>query len=120
MKKLTTLLFIGVTLASVVAWAKESNADDKADEGCTCCQIEPEPAAESWALRGVVEAVLPERSALLVKHEEIPGFMRAMTMTFKVDPEVLPTLAAGDTVTATMKRAPERGWLLEDIKVTDP
>ena len=76
--------------------------------------------AESWAIRGVVESVLTERHALLVKHEEIPGFMRAMTMMFQVDLALLPKIKPGDSLTATMKRAQPRGWLLEDVKIINP
>lgn len=88
---------------------------------CRCCAASPSGAeAESWAIRGVVESVLTERHALLVKHEEIPGFMRAMTMMFQVDPALLPKIKPGDNITAVMKRAQPRGWLLENVEIIDP
>jgi hypothetical protein len=42
--------------------------------------VEP---AKRHPLRGVITAVHAERSALMVKHEQIPGVMRAMTMLFR-------------------------------------
>ena len=46
---------------------------------------EPAPATVGHPLKGVVLDVLADKSALLVKHEEIPGVMKAMTMLLKVD-----------------------------------
>ena len=40
--------------------------------------------ARRYSLTGQVIAVHPQRDELLVKHEDIRGFMPAMTMTFKV------------------------------------
>ncbi|MEI6466880.1 MAG: copper-binding protein, partial [Verrucomicrobiota bacterium] len=78
-----------------------------------------EQAAEAQAkrhpLRGVVTAVLPERSAVMVKHEDIPGVMRAMTMAFKVDTATLQTLKPGDAITGLMSRQGSN-WVLEDVK----
>ena len=86
---------------------------------CSCCTVKSTDDAQSYALRGVIENVLTEQQALLVKHEEIPGFMRAMTMMFQVDDALLPQVNAGDKITAQMKRSENGRWLLEDVKVID-
>lgn len=91
-----------------------------ADEACSACLAPKVPAGEAPAeaghpLRGVVVAVLPEKSALLVKHEEIPGVMAAMTMLLKVD---APTLAAAKkdaAITATLVKKSD-GWWLESVQ----
>ena len=98
--------------------------------GCSCCKDRPkgeacccnEPAkAESAAevkrypLKGVITSVLPDRSALMVKHEEIPGFMRAMTMMFKVDAATLKSAKKGGAVTGMMSRRGD-DWILEDVR----
>ena len=67
-------------------------------------------------LRGVITGIMAERSSLLVKHEEIPGVMRAMTMLFKVDAATLKTAKEGQTITGLMSRQ-GNVWLLEDVKV---
>src|SRR5690606_26619627 len=63
-------------------------------------------------LKGVVVDVMAERSALLVKHEEIPGVMKAMTMLLKVDAAALEAVKAGDAVTGKLVRK-TGGWWLE-------
>jgi Cu/Ag efflux protein CusF len=51
----------------------------------------------------------------MVKHEEIPGFMRAMTMMFKVDAATLKSAKKGDAVTGMMSRRGD-DWVLEDVR----
>ena len=85
----------------------------------------PPAAAEAPAapkrhpLRGVITSVIADKSAFMVKHEEIPGVMRAMTMMFKVDATALKTFKAGDTVTGLMSRQ-ATGWVLEEVKPAVP
>ena len=43
-----------------------------------------EPEARTYELTGQVLAVKPETREILVKHEDIPGFMPAMTMPYAV------------------------------------
>lgn len=81
----------------------------------------PPPAKSADAikrhpLRGVVTGVMADRSALLVKHEEIPGVMRAMTMMFKVDAATLQTAKEGQTITGLMSRQHD-AWVLEEVKI---
>ncbi len=118
--KILTRLILALLLP-VGLWATEKTEAEEAEPtGCSCSVAAPtEAEAESWAIRGVIESVLSERDALLVKHEEIPGFMRAMTMMFQVDPALLPKVKSGDNLTATMKRAEGGGWLLEDVEIVD-
>jgi len=69
-------------------------------------------------LRGVIVDIALNDSALIVKHEEIVGFMKAMTMRLKVDPQVLPRAKKGGAVTGQLVRRAEEWWL-EDIVFTD-
>ena len=71
------------------------------------------------ALRGVITAIITDRSAVMVKHEDIPGVMKAMTMMFKVDPATLKSVKEGDTITALMSRQ-NNTWVLEDVKRVAP
>ena len=71
--------------------------------------------AKRHALRGVITRVDAEGSALMVKHEEIPGVMRAMTMRFKVAPEVVRNFKVGDAITGMMSRVANE-WRLDDVK----
>src|SRR5687767_4698661 len=61
------------------------------------------PAAREYQLTGQIISVDPERQEVLVSHEDIPGFMAAMTMPYKVrDAGVLYGAEPGDLITATL------------------
>lgn len=81
----------------------------------------PPAAAEAPAapkrhpLRGVITSVIADKSAFMIKHEEIPGVMRAMTMLFKVDEATFKAFKVGDALTAQMSRQGNT-WVLEDVK----
>jgi len=75
-------------------------------------------AETGHALRGEVTRVLEERKLVMVRHEEIPGFMKAMTMAFTVPEADWPKLTPGTFLIATMYGS--RGkWRLEDIVLAD-
>ncbi|MET0262553.1 MAG: hypothetical protein ABW223_06630 [Rariglobus sp.] len=109
----------------------------QAHEGCTCgaklvaattktvtsaqaAGTETKDAPKRHPLRGVIVNVLPEQSALLVKHEEIPGVMKAMTMLLKVNADTLKSPAAtkGTAITGFLLRKTD-GWWLEDVRRAD-
>ena len=47
---------------------------------------------------GVVVSVDASRGEITLDHEDIPGLMKGMTMTFHADPELLAGLEAGQQV----------------------
>jgi len=80
----------------------------------------PAEAVKRHPLRGVITAVYIERSSLMVKHEEIPGVMRAMTMLFKVDDATLKSAQKGQAITAMMSRQGDEWWLHDVKRVATP
>lgn len=61
------------------------------------------PATKQYELQGQVLAVRPETREILIRHQDITGFMPAMTMPFKVrDEALLEHTRPGDLVTATL------------------
>lgn len=76
---------------------------------------EKKTASPRFPLRGVITRVEPDGPSLMVKHEEIPGVMRAMTMRFKVAPEVVQKFKVGDAITALMSRVDDE-WRLDQVK----
>jgi len=81
-----TLLLRSVIVAAIVASA---------------CN-RPAPTRQ-YQLQGQILEVKPDSNEVLVKHEDIPGFMPAMTMPYKVqDAKVLAGKEAGDLITATL------------------
>ena len=100
--------------------------------GCECCKgkevcccntetavAKPADATKRHPLRGVITAVYAERASLMVKHEEIPGVMRAMTMLFRVDETTLRSAQKGQAITAMMSRQGDEWWL-HDVKPASP
>jgi Cu/Ag efflux protein CusF len=69
---------------------------------------------QTWVVKGVVRAVIPEIQVVVLTHEEIPGFMPAgMTMGFKVqNPKTLERARPGDVVRFTLKGIPP------DVQIT--
>ena len=69
---------------------------------------------QTWNIKGVVRAVIPEIQVVVLTHEEIPGFMPAgMTMGFKVkDAKVLERARVGDVVRFTLTGVPP------DVQIT--
>lgn len=134
MKKLLALLALALaTLAPITLRAAAEKSSAK-NCGCDCCKgkavcccntADAAPAATAdtpaapeikrYALRGVVVALDADKSALRVKHEEIPGFMRAMTMQFKVDAPTLAAAKVGAALTGQMSRQ-GKDWVLEAVK----
>ncbi len=79
----------------------------------------PADAARRYALEGRVVAVDVEGRALQVAHQDIPGYMEAMTMRFPVlDAEVLSGIHEGDQIEATLVVLPDNRHWLEEIRVT--
>jgi protein SCO1/2 len=61
------------------------------------------PPSKEYQLKGQILDVKPETKEVLVKHEDIPGFMPAMTMPYKVeDGTLLAGKEPGDLITATL------------------
>lgn len=70
----------------------------------------------SFLARGTVRSLGADGQTVVVRHEEIPGFMPKMTMEFNVrNTNELRGLAAGDAITFKVKATQEDSWI-EDIR----
>lgn len=68
-----------------------------------CRKEQPKPDVREYQLRGRVESVDLVKKKVVVAHEEIEGYMKAMTMGFAVpDEKVLKTLNSGDRIEAKL------------------
>ncbi len=75
-----------------------------------------EPAAREYRLQGQVLRLEPSGAQASIKHEEITGFMQAMTMDYKVrDAKQYEGLKPGDLITATLVVENSDGYL-KDVK----
>jgi protein SCO1/2 len=76
------------------------------------------PAAREYPLQGQILKVEASRTQASVKHEEIPGFMAAMTMDYKVrEAKEYEGLQPGDLITATLVVESSDGYLRDVKKV---
>ena len=77
------------------------------------------PGGARHAVKGTAASVDLPRRSITIAHEDIPGFMPAMTMEFVVlekDAPLLARVSPGDQVTATLVVPDSRYWL-EDLVV---
>jgi len=74
-----------------------------------------------YPLQGEVIAKNPATSEITVNHGDIPGFMAAMVMPYRVkDPAVIQELQPGDKIAAEVVVGGDRsGYWLEDVRITD-
>ena len=92
--------------------------------GTVSCRKSPDPAAsapippaahtnqQTFAAKGVIINVKPAAKEVEIKHEEIAGYMPAMTMPFAVkDTNQLAGLSPGDTVSFRMTVTDTDGWI---------
>lgn len=74
-----------------------------------------------FQVKGVVVELAPEEKTVRIKHEEIPGYMAAMTMPFEVrDTNELAGLEAGDHVAFRMLVTDDDGWIDRVRKLPRP
>ncbi len=67
--------------------------------------------------KGTIIAVVPNKNQVVLDHEEIKGFMGAMTMGYAVQSEaLLKDLNAGDTVSFKIDAAEKKIVAIEPLK----
>jgi putative intracellular protease/amidase/Cu/Ag efflux protein CusF len=96
-------------------WNDDPTKDPFAALNAHTAQNDP---TKKYPLHGLIVDVVPQRSALLVNHEEIPGIMAAMTMSFNIDGAVLATAHKGEAIGSVIYQL-DGEWRLDDIKPAD-
>jgi protein SCO1/2 len=72
----------------------------------------------TFPLHGQVQSLAPDRKSVVVKHEEIKGFMPAMTMPYEVqEAKALAGLVPGDVINATLVVISNGAYLTDIRKV---
>ncbi len=108
---LTTALVVTALCLSVAGCGGSASTETKSAPAA-----QPE---QRYDLKGTVVSLDKSKGAVTVNHDEIKGFMAAMTMPYPVkDTKALDSLEAGDTMTAKLVSNGESYWL-EDVKVVD-
>ena len=90
----------------------------------TLAQTSPTPVKQAVAvdperrypLKGKIVSVEPELKQVTIEHEEIKGYMEAMTMPFPLrDETLLRKVKKGDGIQATLVIGGVGGWRLENV-----
>ena len=75
----------------------------------------------TFQVKGVVREIIPERKKIKITHEEISGYMEAMTMMLDVrDAKELFGLQAGDSLSFRMVVTEDDGWIDQLKKLDEP
>lgn len=105
--KVALLVDLALLLGVGWGWAWWGARVDRLQRQLAEVQIGRVAGARAWQARGVVRAVLKEVGVVVISHEEIPGFMPAMTMGFRAaGPEIYRAVEVGDGVRFTLQGAP--------------
>ena len=81
---------------------------------CSCGQKKIEPVI--YPFKGIVIDIFKEQKKMMIKHDEVPGFMMEMTMMFNIEPSIdLDHYAIGDSLNFNFyileeKNAPSKTW----------
>lgn len=108
----------GLFLFSIFAvGCKQSNKGDAATS------TQPAGELKTFPIRGKVVSVDSAKGSIVLDHEAVPGFMEAMTMSYKLkDPTVISELHPGDRIAAKLLvRKTSIGYedaMLDEIVVT--
>jgi len=71
-----------------------------------------------FQVKGVIQELKPDGMTAVIKHEEIPGYMKAMTMPLEVkDAKELLGLKPGDAVSFRMVVTAREGWIEQVTKL---
>ncbi len=98
------------TPAAIVADLDKLNQEQPAPPDLT----ERQPTHKTYATRGVIMEIQPDRKKATIRHEKIPSYMQAMTMHLNVqDTNELNDLAPGDEITFKLSVSDNTHWIHE-------
>lgn len=80
--------------------------------GCSKKEEAKQTELVTFKLRGEVVGLNAEKGRITIAHEEIPNYMQAMTMPFKIkDSTLFAGIAVGDTVEGTLAVSRTESWI---------
>ncbi|MBL8823763.1 MAG: copper-binding protein [Planctomycetia bacterium] len=85
-------------------------------------KVTPSSTDKVYDLRGTIMSIDKEKNMVMLDHEDIPGLMRAMKMSFPVeDAKLLTNLKEGDKVQGMIKARADGKNIISDLqKRSDP
>ena len=119
MRQIFKWLLVGALACAVASCSDNTTGQQSADSV-------PPPGTQIYSVTGVVKELKPDGRMVVIQHEEIPNYMKAMTMPFEVrDTNELAGLKPGDQVSFRMLVTEKDGWIdtltkLGSTKVPEP
>ena len=108
MKCLFGFLFVSLVLLVASCGQKSETTSPKQADVTKTTAV----STQIFQVKGVVESVTLAEKTVRIRHEDIPGYMGAMTMPFEVrDTNELAGVNAGDAVTFRMIVTETDGWI---------
>lgn len=118
-----TALFVSSTLAcnkgspGATGSSGSSETTTGASAAATNANVNADTKAKTYSTRGVIKAFGEGRKSLKIAHEDVPGYMKAMTMPFAVSSaNVLDGLKEGDAVEFSFTEESDGRLLIQTIK----
>jgi Cu/Ag efflux protein CusF len=99
------------------AFGVDPYSPDRANGSTPLVQIQESEASGTFRGLGVVTAINAKARALTINHEEIKGFMPAMTMMYRVEPFSLTAgLRPGDKIEFALDA---KSYTIHDVKLIE-
>ena len=109
MRKSLWNVIIAIPIA-IATMAGSVRSEDPVSERSPTAKSPPAPT--TYAVEGVVREVAPKELRVKIAHDEIPGYMKPMTMDFDVKEEQeLRDVQPGDRIRFTLWVTEEDGWI---------
>jgi protein SCO1/2 len=75
-------------------------------------EARPRPSPQVFTVKGVVREIKPDGRTAVIRHEEIPGYMEAMTMPFRArGTNELSAVKPGDEITFRLLVTEDESWI---------
>lgn len=97
------ILLLGISLLSLSCSKSEKNEPTENNTAQT--DVAADTAEVSiYTVNGVVTSLPPGGKFIIIKHDEIPGFMNAMKMPFYLEnPDIAKSISPNDSINFTFK-----------------
>ena len=120
MRQCSIFALVVATLAALAALSCRQEGSSPAPTNTTSHAVAG-TNPQIYQVKGLIKELLPEKKKVKIAHEDIPGYMEAMTMMLDVrDAKELGGLQPGDTVTFRMLVTEDDGWIDQLKKIDGP
>ena len=107
MRMLLTALTVASMIGGLVSCAEKSSGEKPVPEARGL-----QTSTQIFSVKGVVRELKPDGRTIVIKHEEIPNYMAAMTMPFEArNTNELAGLKPGDEVSFRLLVTDKDGWI---------